>query len=94
MPEVRLQKIEVRIYNLVGDIVWAVQVLNARAEAYSFWWDGTTTDRIVSWPDANQTTVLVKGNNLCRNGRYFAVVIVKDFGNKEKKYMKQIVLMK
>jgi hypothetical protein len=94
MPEVRLQKIEVRIYNLVGDIVWAVQVLNARSEMYSFWWDGTTTDRIVSWPDANQTTVLVKGKNLCRNGRYFAVVIVKDFSNKEKKYMKQIVLMK
>jgi hypothetical protein len=94
MPEVRLQKIEVRIYNLVGDIVWAVQVLNARSETYSFWWDGTTTDRIVSWPDANQTAVIVKGNNLCRNGRYFAVVIVKDFSNKEKKYLKQIVLMK
>jgi hypothetical protein len=94
MPEVRLQKIEVRIYNLVGDIVWAVQVLNARSETYSFWWDGTTTDRIVSWPDANQTTVIVKGKNLCRNGRYFAAVIVKDFSNKEKKYLKQIVLMK
>lgn len=95
MPETSLQYFEVRIYNLIGDLIWGVQVANATAKTYEVWWDGTTTERIEPWRyDASQTVVHVKGTNMCRNGRYFAVLIVKDFNNKETKYMKQIILMK
>ena len=95
MPEGSLQYLEVRIYNLLSDLVWGVQIMNALPEQYSVWWDGTTTDKVISRYDANDTWIDdVKGQNLCRNGRYFAVVIIKNMKNKEKKYMKQIVLMK
>jgi hypothetical protein len=94
MPEVSLQYMEVRIYNLVGDLVWAVQVRNALPEQYSVWWDGTTTDRVENWGDRNDKTVKVKGKNMCRNGRYFVVLIIKDMNNKELKYMKPVILMK
>jgi hypothetical protein len=94
MPEGRLQQVDVAIYNLLGDRVWAVQIQNAMAAAYSIWWDGTTTDRIVGWPDANRTTVTIQGRTMCRNGRYFVVVTVKDYHNKEIRLMKPVVLMK
>jgi hypothetical protein len=94
MPEVALRSLEVRIFNLLGDFVWGVEIQDAQPTTYSIWWDGTTSERVEPWKNANTTIVTFKGKNLCRNGRYFAVVIVKDFNNKEKKYMKQIVLMK
>jgi hypothetical protein len=95
MPEGSLQYLEVRIYNLLSDLVWGVQIMNALPEQYSIWWDGTTTDKIVLRSDANDTWIDdVKGRHLCRNGRYFAVVTIKNMSNKEKKYLKQIVLMK
>ena len=94
MPEVSLQYMEVRIYNLVGDMMWAVQIRNALPEQYSVWWDGTTTERVENWLDRNVKTVQVRGKNMCRNGRYFVVLIIKDMSNKELKYMKPVILMK
>jgi hypothetical protein len=93
MPEVRLQYIDIRIYNIVGDQVWALQIPNAQPMQYAVWWDGTTTTRVESG-DPNRPTITVQGDRLCRNGRYFVVVTVKDYNNKEKKVMKPIVLVK
>jgi hypothetical protein len=93
-PEVRLSSLDLRIYNLTGDMVWGVQIQNALPQTYSIWWDGTTTDRVEPWKDANNAQVLVNGKNLCRNGRYFAVLVVTDFNNKENRYMKPIILVK
>jgi hypothetical protein len=93
-PEVRLIHLDLQIYNLLGDMVWGVKIQNAKPETYSIWWDGTTTDRVVPWTNAEDRQVVVKGKNLCRNGRYFAVLVVKDYNNKETKYMKQIILVK
>ncbi|MBN2037420.1 MAG: carboxypeptidase regulatory-like domain-containing protein [Chitinispirillaceae bacterium] len=93
MPEGSLQDLQVRIYNLLGEMVWGVQIQGALPEQYSIWWDGTTTERIEPWKDFKRE-VEIKGKRLCRNGRYFVAVIIKDMNNKEKKYLKQIVLMK
>ena len=93
MPGIRLQYIEVRIYNIVSDLVWALQITDAQPIQYSVWWDGTTTER-VERGNPNQAVITVSGSRMCRNGRYFVVVTAKDYDNKEQKLMKQIVLVK
>ena len=77
-------------------MVWHIQIPNALPQTYSIWWDGTTTERKMNWPSAKlmeNANNEIAGKNMCRNGRYFVVLIVKD-SQKEHKYMKPIILIK
>jgi hypothetical protein len=93
IPEQRLRRVTVHIYNIVGDRVWAMEILNAKPQEYSLWWDGKTTEREVTWNDKN-TTIKLPGKKMCRNGRYFVVLTVIDINGNEKRYMQPVVLMK
>ena len=85
--------VKLRIYNVVGDLVWSLHIQNADGSAYTVWWDGRTSDREIIWTKPGYT-IEEQGSKMCRNGRYFVVLHAKDTSNKEWRYMKQIVLFK
>lgn len=99
VSEQRLDKIKIRIYNIVGDLVSSVVMQNVpKMTQYRLWWDGRTTDRDFTWDELTRTAddnarILV-GNKMCRNGRYFVMLTIWDAKGKEKNYMKQVVLIK
>ena len=92
-------KLELDIYNVVGDRVWSTLLESATSGlSYRIWWDGKTLDHTKNLTggvqDEDQAmSFSVSGDRMCRNGRYFLVVIFKD-NKDEKKYMKQIILFK
>lgn len=86
-----LKDVKVRIYTLTGEPVWSMQIQNANQYPYQIWWDGRTSNREL---DGTGNIISVKGDRMCRNGRYFVVLSAKDSNNKEQRYMKQIVLMR
>jgi hypothetical protein len=100
VSEQRLDKIKIRIYNLVGDKVCSVVMQNIpKMTQYRLWWDGRTTDRDFTWDELQRITSddnarILVGNKMCRNGRYFVILTVQDAKGKEKNYMKQVVLIK
>lgn len=81
-----------RIYTATGEMVWNMLIQNADNLPYYVWWDGRTSSRELQ-PNGGDHVVVIKGNKMCRNGRYFAVLSAKISG-KEQKKMKQIILMK
>jgi hypothetical protein len=85
--------LKAHIYNAAGTRVWAVEVQNANVGENNIWWDGRTTGREEMWNENFLEQNKNKGK-MCRNGRYFVTVIVKDVKNREKRVMKPIVLMK
>lgn len=101
IPDQRLRKIRVRIYNIVGDCVCSVVHQDVpRMVMYRFWWNGRTSDRDVPWGqlesggDDNIKVFPVAGGKMCRNGRYFVVLTLEDSQGKEKNFMQQVVLVK
>jgi hypothetical protein len=96
-PEQNFISLDLRIYSLTGDLVWGLEIRNGISNReYSIWWDGTTTNRIengAAWT-GDSKTYIVRGKNMCRNGRYFAVLTANGYKDKSLKLMKQIVLMK
>jgi hypothetical protein len=91
--ERNLHKVNVKIYNVTGDLVWAISIPNANTNPYQVWWDGKTIDKekmIVS----PSNVIAENGDKMCRNGRYFVVVSSVDATGKEKRMMKQVVLLK
>jgi hypothetical protein len=100
VSEQRLDKIKIRIYNLVGDQMASVVMQNIpKMIQYQLWWDGRTTDRDINWDELKphptiQNAKIMAGNKMCRNGRYFVVLTIRDAKGKEKNYKKQVVLIK
>jgi hypothetical protein len=94
-----VRSIKVHIYNATGKRVWAVDKQNAPTGENRFWWNGRTSGR-----GNGRTSVSEEvwsddfGRNrdrpMCRNGRYFATVIVTDINGDQKRLMKPVVLMK
>ncbi|MFW5959914.1 MAG: hypothetical protein ACOCSE_02210 [Chitinivibrionales bacterium] len=89
-----------KIYNVIGERVWSAYFNPVSNLNYRIWWDGRTNDE--NDPDFNlnveslrqdDAPVYVRGDKMCRNGRYFAVLTVKDSDNTEK-IMKQVILFK
>ena len=89
----------------MGEQVAKVILRNAsKMKEYHLWWDGrTTTLSGVPWESLkthtddnidNGNARIMQGDKMCRNGRYFVVLTIKDFSGKEKNYMKQVVLIK
>jgi hypothetical protein len=85
--EMRLQ-----IYTMLGDRVWSLRLQNVDNLPYYVWWDGRTSSNDIEWSGTSRV-IDPKGNRMCRNGRYFAVLSARIKG-KEKRLMKHIVLMK
>lgn len=82
IPEVKL-----RIYNILGDMVWSY-VLHTGDPVTDVWWNGRSSSQMLQ---AGQNGA--QGGKMCRNGRYFVTLTTKVDG-KEKRIMKQIILMK
>lgn len=90
------------IYNVVGDLVWSMNIDNMSTNPYQVWWDGRASvnsinsSRLTITYGANGETVLVpKGDKMCRNGRYFVMLTATEEINKKVyRFMKPVVLMK
>jgi hypothetical protein len=100
-PDATIQQVRVAIYTIAGEQVAGVVIENAlKLVEYRLWWDGRSTGRErVEWPrlevaDKNQNERKMSGKAMCRNGRYFVVLTLRDNSGKEKNYMKQVVLIK
>jgi hypothetical protein len=93
-----IQKIKIEIFNLVGEQVARVTMQSvSKMTEYHLWWDGRTTQRSgIEWNPVGTADdkFVMHGDKMCRNGRYFVVLTIKDYSGKEKKYMKQVVLIK
>lgn len=86
----------IRIFNVVGNEVWSVILQGANSSnEYKIFWDGRTlSNRSIKDLDMNEYGFyIIRGNAMCRNGRYFAVLTLDD-GQEEKHYTKQIILFK
>ena len=89
-------QIRIAIYTVVGEQVAKVIFDGAdKLTEYHLWWDGRTTDHAGTvWPKQSPKDFVMSGNALCRNGRYFVTLTIRNSGGKEKNYMKQVVLIK
>jgi len=85
-------EVRLRIYNVLGDQVWSFVLQNADNLPYYVWWDGRTSSKDILSEGSGRVFV-PKGVKMCRNGRYFALLTAKVNG-KERREMKQIILMK
>jgi hypothetical protein len=85
-------ELKLKIYTILGDLVWSMVLPNADNIPYYIWWDGRTMRKQYQ-PAGIERVISVKGDTMCRNGRYFAVLTGKIAG-KEQRVMKHIVLMK
>lgn len=91
-----------QIFNIVGDLVWSMELMNVENVPYAVWWDGKTTSKDimidrpsqVSMNQMGESVIVPKGEKMCRNGRYFVVLTAKDTNKKTFRYMKPVVLMK
>jgi hypothetical protein len=88
-----LYKVNIKIYNVTGDLVWSMTIPNANTNPYQVWWDGKTSSKDI-FIEEPLNVITVNGNNMCRNGRYFVVLSMVDAIGKERRMMKQLVLMK
>jgi hypothetical protein len=100
-PDATIQQIRVDIYSIAGEQVASVVVENAiKLVEYRLWWDGRTTGRNrAEWPKLevagkNPNERKMSGGAMCRNGRYFVVLTLRDNSGKEKNFMKQVVVIK
>jgi hypothetical protein len=91
-----IQQIRIVIFTIVGEQVAKVVMDNvSKMTEYHVWWDGRMTDRTgIYWGTMNSQDLVMQGKAMCRNGRYFVVLTIRDFNGKEKNYMKQVVLIK
>ena len=85
-------EVRLRIYNVLGNQVWSFVLQNADNLPYYVWWDGRTSAKDIL-SEGSSRVFVPKGVKMCRNGRYFALLSAKVNG-KERRVMKQIILMK
>jgi hypothetical protein len=93
-------RIKLDIYTVVGDQVLTADLKSVPSNVtYHVWWDGKTNGisgaRLLNGPVNSNTLVsyLLSGDKLCRNGRYYVVLTISE-GNKNKQYMKPLVMLK
>ncbi len=83
------------IYNVVGDLVWQVGKQDVTLGTHHVWWNGVSMERKKDIDEWNRSLGShFDGGRVCRNGRYFVVLKIKDVQGREKKFMKPIVLIK
>ncbi len=90
--------ITVNIYTANRTLVWETQLNSViPGKEYFIFWDGKTRigrsqskDQIKT---AENKVIYPQGDEMCRNGRYFAIVTIDD-GNEKKRFTKEIILFK
>jgi hypothetical protein len=94
-PDNDIAQTRIGIYSISGEQVVKVVMSGARnLNEYRLWWDGRTTGRDqVDW-DPRKSVMQMNGKAMCRNGRYFVLLTLKDSRGKEKNFMKQVILIK
>jgi len=96
-PEPFVKSVKVRIHNATGKMVWGIEKLGAQTGESAFWWNGRTSGSGRSVGEDMWSEDYYErnaGRPLCRNGRYYVMVIVTDMDGKERRAMKPLVLMK
>ena len=90
--------VTVDIYTTSGELVWTAKLNGTVAgRDYYVFWDGRT--RItknasnLSYKIQENTPLVIKGNEMCRNGRYFVITTFDD-GNNKKRITKEVILFK
>jgi len=90
--------VTVNIYTANRSLVWEAQLNSViPGKEYYLFWDGKT--RIGRSGNADvitvreNTPIRPEGDAMCRNGRYFAVVVIDD-GKEKKRFTKEIILFK
>jgi len=91
-PDTYVKSVKVRIYNVTGKLVWGIEKLAAQTGENRFWWNGRTNGSEDVWSDDYYNRNA--GNPLCRNGRYYVMVIMTDMDGKQMRVAKPLVLMK
>lgn len=88
-----VEEVKIRIYNVVGDLVWAVYSQTLGQGKHSIWWNGRTTEGEMPMSDwiANGENA---GKRMCRNGRYFVILTIRKDRNTRSREMKPVILMK
>ena len=93
-PGTQVRDVQVRIYTTTGDLVWAVNQTGAKqGQRVDVWWNGKANDGDVSIDTWNRGYENA-GDRMCRNGRYFVVLVLKDINGKKRQYMKPVILFK
>jgi len=90
--------VTVNIYTANRTLVWNAKLPNTiPGKDYYLFWDGRTRRGTSSGNDvivvAENTPIQPSGNEMCRNGRYFAVVTFDD-GETVKRFTREIILFK
>jgi len=100
-PDPFVKSVKVRIHNVTGKMVWGVEKLDAETGDNKFWWNGRTSGRgssaavsEVVWSDDYYKSEEYRSRPLCRNGRYYVMVIMTDMDGKQMRAVKPLVLMK
>ncbi len=91
-------EVTVNIYTANRTLVWNAQLPNAiPGKNYYLFWDGRTRRGTANGNDIinviEDTPIQPAGNEMCRNGRYFAVVTFDD-GKKVERFTREIILFK
>ncbi|MBD3320333.1 MAG: hypothetical protein GF350_04475 [Chitinivibrionales bacterium] len=87
---------DLRIFNILGDMVYYVSNLSVAIGDNYVWWDGKKNDRQIELSQDEQQGdyYFQPGDRMCRNGRYIVVLSIKDSDGKIKHYKKQAILIK
>jgi len=93
-PGTYVRSVKVLIYNVTGKMVWGIEMPSAYTGAeHMFWWNGRTSRGVEVWsPDDYYDRN--KDRPMCRNGRYYVMVIMTDTDGKQMRVAKPLVLMK
>ena len=97
-PDPAVKSVKVRIYNSTGKLVWGIEKLSAQTGENHFWWNGRTSGngRASVSEDVWSENYYERNKDrpLCRNGRYYVMVIMTDMDGKQLRAAKPLVLMK
>jgi len=93
---------KVVIYNVLGDVVWSMNIDNMSSNPYQVWWDGRAVSHAINSQritkgvgNGGEIILAPKGDKMCRNGRYFVLFTGSEqIDKKHYRYMKPVVLMK
>jgi hypothetical protein len=90
-----LPDVNVDIYTARGELVWNAILSSVLTGPYYYlFWDGRVRLSRNSITDLEENTPLItKGQDMCRNGRYFVVTTFDD-GKKKKRITKEVILFK
>jgi hypothetical protein len=93
-----VKSVKVRVHNATGKMVWGMEKLGAQTGENRFWWNGRTSGGSGAsvGEEAWSEDYYERNANrpMCRNGRYYVMVIVTDMEGKQRRTMKPLVLMK